>query len=364
MEKQKILYATAEEQIEKLKRQGLIIDDPAFAKAELELYGYSNLIKSYRAPYTIVSDEGKKTYRSGITFEQVLSLYILDKNLRNAVMASMLDLEEHVKEAAADIIARKYGTNPDDYLQFRNYVNKKKRKYRFSLPAILDKLKEALDTDKDPIAHYSQKYGAVPPWILFKSIYFSTIVNFINLFKPEEQLALAEKLYDAHDLDIYGKSLVSLMLNTLFICIEYRNLSAHGGRVYNYIPKATVKLQQPDTLLPFAEDIYELTETQGLPLLLNTLSLLSYKEPFKIIDRALREELNRHLTLYEKDVDILSETLNLTLYKDQPNCMIIDGKEYTFISRIQSGLPGVKLIDAPDDLIKLLSNSPSDNTDN
>lgn len=36
MEKQKILYATAEEQIEKLKRQGLIIDDPAFAKAELE----------------------------------------------------------------------------------------------------------------------------------------------------------------------------------------------------------------------------------------------------------------------------------------------------------------------------------------
>ena len=42
----------------------------------------------------------------------------------------------------------------------------------------------------------------------------------------------------------------------------------------------------------------------------------------------------------------------------------IDGKEYPFISRIQSGLPGVKLIDAPDDLIKLLSNSPSDNTDN
>ena len=51
MEKQKILYATAEEQIEKLKRQGLIVDDSAFAKAELELYGYSNLIKSYRDPY-------------------------------------------------------------------------------------------------------------------------------------------------------------------------------------------------------------------------------------------------------------------------------------------------------------------------
>lgn len=73
MEKQKILYATAEEQIEKLKRQGLIVDDSAFAKAELELYGYSNLIKSYRDPYTIVS-EGKKNisfwhyFRTGLVF--------------------------------------------------------------------------------------------------------------------------------------------------------------------------------------------------------------------------------------------------------------------------------------------------------
>ena len=63
-------------------------------------------------------------------------------------------------------------------------------------------------------------------------------------------------------------------------------------------------------------------------------------------------------------MDILGETLNLTLYKDQPNCMIIDGKEYPFNSRILSGLQEVKLIDAPNNLIKLLNNRPSDNTDN
>lgn len=140
-----------------------------------------------------MSEECSKKYRSGVTFEQIQSLYILDKNLRNAVMASMLDLEEYVKEAAADVIAYKYGTNQNDYLQYRNYVNKKKRKQRFTLPAILDTLKKTLNTDKNPIAHYSQKYGVVPPWILFKSVYFSTIVNFINLFKHEEQLALHRK---------------------------------------------------------------------------------------------------------------------------------------------------------------------------
>lgn len=77
MDKDTILYATVDEQIEKLKKQGLIINSLDFARSELALYGYSNLIKSYRDPYMIMSEEGSKSYRSGITFEQIQSLYIL-----------------------------------------------------------------------------------------------------------------------------------------------------------------------------------------------------------------------------------------------------------------------------------------------
>ena len=69
-----IVYTNVEQQIEKLKKQGLIINDEEFAKRELQLYGYSNLIKSYRVPYTY-SENGQKLYRSGITFERIWSLY-------------------------------------------------------------------------------------------------------------------------------------------------------------------------------------------------------------------------------------------------------------------------------------------------
>ena len=170
-----ILYTTPQEQIEKLKSQNLIINDDDFAGATLTAFGYSNLIKSYREPYTITSDNGT-LYRSGVTFEQIYSLYMLDKNLRNAVIAAMLDLEEHIKEQAADIIANSFGTYQDDYLKYRNYRNKRKRKQRFTLKGILDTMQKALDTDKDPIHHYKTQHGIVPPWILFKSIYFSTII--------------------------------------------------------------------------------------------------------------------------------------------------------------------------------------------
>ena len=39
-----IKYSTIEQQIEKLKSQGLVISDESFAKSQLKCYGYSNLI--------------------------------------------------------------------------------------------------------------------------------------------------------------------------------------------------------------------------------------------------------------------------------------------------------------------------------
>ncbi len=43
-------------------------------------------------------------------------------------MAAMLDLEEHIKEAVADVITKSFGTRQDEYLQYRNYQNKRKYK--------------------------------------------------------------------------------------------------------------------------------------------------------------------------------------------------------------------------------------------
>lgn len=91
-------YTTPEQQIAKLKSQNLAFGDEKRAELSLSLFGYFNLIKGYRDPYVINNGSGI-SYRSGMTFEQICSLYLLDKNLRNAVIAAMLDLEEYVKEA-------------------------------------------------------------------------------------------------------------------------------------------------------------------------------------------------------------------------------------------------------------------------
>ena len=143
---QEIPYSDVKHQIEKLREQGLIISNEKYAEEQLICYGYSNLIKSYREPYVIKTDDGKKKYRSGVTFEQIASLHELDRNIRNAVMAAMQDLEEYIKEQAANVIAKSFGTNQDDYILYKNFQSKRKRIQKYELGSILDKLREQLST--------------------------------------------------------------------------------------------------------------------------------------------------------------------------------------------------------------------------
>lgn len=296
-------HSPVDRQIEKLRERKLIINNPDSAKRLLEIYGYSNIIKSYRDPYVIAID-GQKIFRSDITFEQVYSLYTLDKNLRIAVMAAMLDLEEYIKETAADVVAQSFGTCQDDYLNFRNYQNKRKYKHRFTLTGILEKFRDTLKTDKEPINHYRTKYGVVPPWILFKSVYFSAIINFIDQLKQPEQAMMVNKIY-SHNLSLSVSEQVKLMMDTLFIALEYRNVAAHGGRIYNYKCNRALHFAGSECL------------SDGFALLLHLLNILNYQAPFSYLNNVLTRELNRHCNSFPQDITYLGKILNMNITSRQ-----------------------------------------------
>lgn len=188
MDKNKeILYSTPEEQIQKLKLKNLIFEDEDFAKAKLAEYGYYNIINSYKAPYmTIVN--GKKEYISGTSFEQIYSLFTLDHNLGNSIMSAMLDFEEHLRAATAEVIARNWGTDHNEYLKWEHYRDRSTVKERFSLRGILGTLRQNIMSGKDPIKYYRENYDIVPPWILFKGTYFSTLINLFVYLKERKSM--------------------------------------------------------------------------------------------------------------------------------------------------------------------------------
>ncbi|MGP1349009.1 MAG: Abi family protein [Stomatobaculum sp.] len=303
-----ILPSTVEQQIEKLKSQGLIINNESKTAEQLSIYGYSNLIKPYREPYSFINGTSQLEYRTGVTFEQVCSLYLFDKNLRTAIIAIMLDLEEHVKASAAAILAEAFGTKSDDYLEYRKFRNKRKKKLHFTLSHILQTLNNTKLSEKDPIHHCMASHGDVPPWTLFKGVYFSTVVNFIDQFKAPEQLELYSRLFgDSLNL-LADQQKIFFMMDSLFVCTEYRNLAAHGARIYNHDSSGNFRWNEivgpKQTPCP-----------EGLSLLLYILHKFRYATPYNTMVKSLFEEWQRHCDAYPSDVTYLANTLRINIPK-------------------------------------------------
>lgn len=288
-------YTSPEQQIKKLKQQNLSFIDEKFAIEKLKTYGYYNIINGYRDPY-ITRDYSGKQYTPGITFEQIFSLFALDHALRDSVLLSMIDLEEHLRAVVSDIIAEDFGSDHNLYLNKQNYRDKYVSNPRFRRNNILNGInKIANTTDKQPVKYYRENHNIIPPWILFKAVPFGSLVNLIRFFKSEQRNKLVRTLYrdrvNSNNLEIYK----DILSDSLYLCLEYRNLAAHGGRIYNYIPAYNVRFCDDQNI------------HKGLPNLLSVLHLFQYQQPFKALDNRILQALSEYCNLYPNDLSRIEQ---------------------------------------------------------
>lgn len=289
-------YTTVEQQIQKLKSQRLKFNNETDAKIALTTFGYYNIINGYRDPY-IIKDYDRKIYSPDVTFEQIFALFAFDHNIRNAILLSMIDLEEHLRAVTADIISESFGSDYKIYLSKNNYRDKRVSDPKYSRNNILaGMIKVAEKTNNQPVKYYRETHGVIPPWILFKGIHFGTLVNYTKFFKAAQREKLVTSLYGSQITPENIEYFKDLLSDTLFMCCEYRNLAAHGGRVYNYIPKSTIRALDNQGV------------HKGLPQLVEVLQLFSYKQPYQRLDAAIRHALTEYCSEYMFDIPRLEQT--------------------------------------------------------
>ena len=298
-------YTTTEQQIQKLKSQLLTFEDENLAKQILQTYGYYNIINGYRDPY-IIREYGKKKYSPDVTFEQIFALFSLDHEIRDAVLLSMIDLEEHLRAVVADIIAEDFGSDYNKYLQKNNYRDRAVSNPHFRRNKILDGMKNTAEkSNTQPIKYYREQHGIVPPWILLKGINFGTLVNFIRFFKSPQRNKLIKSLYGEPVTEENIDSYKDFLSDTLFTCLEYRNLAAHGGRIYNYIPSCNIR--------NFDNSEFK----KGLPQFVASLYYLEYEQPFKRIYEAISHALNEYCPKYPTDLERLEKAMGFEIVREQ-----------------------------------------------
>lgn len=208
-------FKNLDEQIEILKHRGMVIKDENYAKAILLRENYF-FLNGYR--HLFMKRREDNDYLEGTTFEELYSLFLFDRSIRNVIFKYLLVIENNLKSITSYQLSKKYGYRERDYLKPKNFTQNPDKQRQ--LNDLLKKMKRQIrvnGSQHTATLHYVSNYGYIPLWILVKVLSFGIVSELYSVLKSEDQRDIA-KIYgvDVDDFQTY-----------LPILANYRNLCAH-----------------------------------------------------------------------------------------------------------------------------------------
>lgn len=222
------LFKTLEEQVDILKAKGLTINNYDYAKDVLLRENYF-FLSGYR--HLFFRDKKDHRFIEGTTFEELYSMFLFDRSLRNILFEYILIVENNIKSIISYQLSKKYGYKEKDYLDSKNF-NQDNLKVR-QVNDVLNKMKRQIKNnvyDHTATMHYANNYGYIPMWIMVKVLSFGIISELYSILKANDQYEIAEIYHvKPDDLTVY-----------LAILSNFRNLCAHEDILYDHKTKRII----------------------------------------------------------------------------------------------------------------------------
>lgn len=204
-----------EEQIENLKELGLVIDDEEKAKYLLNDISYFRLIKAYSIG--LKPKNGK--YFDGITFDQIVELYMFNADFRQLLFAEIEQIEVNLRCRVGNYFSKKHGI-----FGYRDASLFRSEEHYYQIIEDVDK--EINRNNRSPfIRNFKENYDPadIPFYAAVEVFSFGTLSKFFKNMKSEDKRAIEKD---------YG--VPYYFLESWFESLAYvRNLCAHYGRLYN-----------------------------------------------------------------------------------------------------------------------------------
>ena len=206
---------TIEEQIENLRKIGLVIKNEEYAKQILNYISYFRLVKAYSLNLKVKNEK----YNENITFEHIVQLYLFNANFRQLLFPQIEKIEVNARCRIANYFADQYGV-----LGYENSKNFVSEEYH---DQFLEDISAELDRNsKAPfVKNFRENYkdGKLPIYALVEVFSFGTLSKFFKNMKNVDKKAVAKS---------FGVGYT--YLESWLESISYvRNICAHYGRLYN-----------------------------------------------------------------------------------------------------------------------------------
>lgn len=204
-----------DEQINNLKEIGLIIEDESYAKKILNDISYFRLIKAYSL--NLKAKNGK--YDEGITFNQIVELYLFNANLRQMLFAQIEKIEVNMRCRVANHISQKYGV-----LGYKNAENFSNEGYHEEFMKEIE-LEISRNAKAPFVKNFRDNYidGELPMYALVEVFSFGTLSKFYKNLNNQDKKEIAKSF------DVGYTYLESWIESISYV----RNICAHYGRLYN-----------------------------------------------------------------------------------------------------------------------------------
>lgn len=214
------LPKTFQEQVELLKRRGLIIPNEDKARNILTYVSY-NRLSNYWYPMLKLPKEDE-IFKPNSSFETIFKLYQFDSELRTITFQAIEQIEIAVRTQIIYHFSIQHNSgfwyeksevflDNTNHLQFLSTINK-----------------NVLKTKQEFILKYCRKYEQpLPPsWKSFELLTFTNVVSILKNVKNNKDLIPIAKSLGIHH---------SILISWLESFIYVRNITAHHGRLWNII---------------------------------------------------------------------------------------------------------------------------------
>ncbi|MCI6465672.1 MAG: Abi family protein [Faecalicatena sp.] len=219
---------TIEEQIENLKALNLKIEDEAFAARFLNDVSYFRFVKAY----SLGLKPKNGNYYDGVTFGQLVELYLFNANFRQLLFTQIEKVEINLRCRVSNHFSSVYGV-----LGYKNSQNFSNTNYH---AIFLNDIQSEVNRNKRAsfIKNFQNNYenGDIPFYALVEVFSFGTLSKFFKNMQSKDKKAIASTYGIGYT---YFESWIE--------SIAYvRNLCAHYGRLYNAKLTKTPKLYPQD----------------------------------------------------------------------------------------------------------------------
>ncbi|SJX70217.1 Hypothetical SAV0801 homolog in superantigen-encoding pathogenicity islands SaPI [Weissella confusa] len=257
MDNEKI-WLSIDDQIRLLKSRGMLISDDEYSATATALmkYGYYEIINGYREPYLVNGQHDE--FVPGTRFHDLFKLFEFDQNLRDATQSAIEMFELVLRQSIARVFSENHTERQEAYLSFKNY--RSPRKPTRKLAGLISRLANVAYSDlREPFAHYRNKYGNVPPWIVVKALDFGGIKIWYSFLNSDDKHQVVEELLNPRFVDDVGIDRATKIFGAMLdLMHQFRNKAAHGGRIYNYFPESNAvdKKGNKLPLIPYFSEVH------------------------------------------------------------------------------------------------------------